>query len=139
MYKELDDYLSLEWSVDHWYDEGCLIAGDILSRFSDNDWNELVDELFNQSVEWQIRLAYCLDQANSKYVIKCLLLLTTIDDDELFFTSMESLRSIAPFDHTILQDESVMDKINDVLPKFNRLKQIILSNFIEQAANQSKS
>ncbi len=38
MYRELDNLLSAETTEDSWYDDGCIIASDILSDFRVDDW-----------------------------------------------------------------------------------------------------
>ena len=37
MYRELDILWSAETTLDSWYDDGCIIAGEILSDFSKDD------------------------------------------------------------------------------------------------------
>ena len=41
MYKELDSLLSADTTVDSWYNDGCLIATELLAQFSPRDWDEL--------------------------------------------------------------------------------------------------
>lgn len=48
MYRELDNLLSKESTIDSWYDDGFLIAQSIMN-------------VLNKSLEWQKKLVYCLD------------------------------------------------------------------------------
>lgn len=61
MYKELDILLSAETTLDSWYDDGCIIAGEVLSDFSQNDWKVLASNVLAKPIEWQKKLAYCMD------------------------------------------------------------------------------
>lgn len=53
MYKELDNLLSADTSVDSWYDVGCVIASEMLSEFNSSDWVELSNQVQNKPIEWQ--------------------------------------------------------------------------------------
>ncbi|MCY7710105.1 hypothetical protein P4T38_15960 [Bacillus safensis] len=48
MFRELDNLLSADTTVDSWSDDGCLIASEILSDFSLNDWEELSNQVLNK-------------------------------------------------------------------------------------------
>lgn len=51
MFIELDNLLSANTTIDSWYDDGCLIASEILSDFSLNDWEELSNQVLNKPIE----------------------------------------------------------------------------------------
>lgn len=53
MYRELDNLLSAETTEDSWYDDGCIIASDILSDFRADDWGKLKNEALTKPLEWQ--------------------------------------------------------------------------------------
>ncbi|WP_311284155.1 hypothetical protein [Paenibacillus macerans] len=69
MYKELDNLLSADTSEDSWYDDGCIIAGGILSEFGPEDWEELSSNVLTKPLKWQKKLAYCLDNDCNMYPI----------------------------------------------------------------------
>ncbi len=93
MYKDLDNLLSAETSVDSWYDDGCMIASEILSEFSTEDWQELARNVLTKPLEWQKKLAYCLDSNCTNYELQILLSLLNIQDEELFVICIDTLRS----------------------------------------------
>ena len=61
MYRELDNLLSEESTVDSWYDDGFLIAQSIMNDFSKDDWEKLSNDILNKDLEWKKKLVYCLD------------------------------------------------------------------------------
>ena len=61
MYEELDNLLSEEILIDSWYDDGFIIAQNIMNNFSDTDWKRLSEEVLNKDINWQKKLVYCLD------------------------------------------------------------------------------
>ncbi|MCM3025305.1 hypothetical protein M3584_00225 [Bacillus safensis] len=93
MFKELDNLLSADTTVDSWYDDGCLIASEILSEFSLNDWEELSNQVLNKPIEWQRKIAYCLDNECNEYELNILIGLLNTNDKELFEICIDTLRS----------------------------------------------
>ncbi|WP_437137718.1 hypothetical protein [Bacillus safensis] len=84
MFRELDNLLSADTTVDSWYDDGCLIASEILSDFSLNDSEELSNQVLNKSIEWQRKIAYCLDNECNEYELNILRdFLSNTNDTEL--------------------------------------------------------
>lgn len=97
MFDEFDKYIfefaAEDFPVDYWYDEGADIAERMLCRFEKNDWERLWAEMPERTVEWQKRLAYCMEDGTDLNQLKVLLKLAETDDDELFETVVDSLRS----------------------------------------------
>ncbi|WP_241257950.1 hypothetical protein [Bacillus sp. 3a] len=93
MFRELDILLSADTTVDSWYDDGCLIASEILSDFSLNDWEELSNQVLNKPIEWQRKIAYCLDNECNEYELIILIDLLNTNDKELFEICIDTLRS----------------------------------------------
>ena len=60
MYRELDDLLSEESTIDSWYDDGFLIAQSIMNDFTGSNWERLSDDVLNKELDWQKNLVYCL-------------------------------------------------------------------------------
>ncbi|MGZ0087248.1 hypothetical protein ACWNXI_17240 [Caldibacillus thermoamylovorans] len=50
MYKELDTLLSADTTVDSWCDEGFVLASEILSKFSPNDWEDLSNQVLSKPI-----------------------------------------------------------------------------------------
>lgn len=99
MYKKLDILLSAETTIDAWYDDGWIIAGEILSEFRSQDWVELARNVLTKPLAWQKKLAYCLDSNCSLYELHLLLLLQ-VEDEEVFAISIDTLRSFTdPIDY----------------------------------------
>ncbi|KHD13461.1 hypothetical protein [Clostridium butyricum] len=92
MYNELDELLLEETTVDSWYDDGFSIAQDILNQFSNDDWQELSNEVLKKDLEWQRKLVYCLDNQVIEEELNIICKLIVIDDEELFEMCIDALR-----------------------------------------------
>ncbi|MCA0102826.1 MULTISPECIES: hypothetical protein [Bacillus] len=134
MYRELDNLLSAETTEDSWYDDGCIIASDILSDFRADDWGKLKNEALTKPLEWQKKLAYCMDNNGSSHEFSILLSLLSIDNEELFEVCIDSLRSFVTPEskQMILNDPSILQRINDKLPKASVPVKKILEDFLEK-------
>ncbi|WP_276732482.1 hypothetical protein [Bacillus sp. (in: firmicutes)] len=134
MYRELDNLLSAETTEDSWYDDGCIIASDILSDFRADDWGKLKTEVLTKPLEWQKKLAYCMDNNGSSHEFSILLSLLSIDNEELFEVCIDSLRSFVTPEskQMILNDPSILQRINDKLPKASAPVKKILEDFLEK-------
>ncbi|MGG4439260.1 hypothetical protein [Brevibacillus fortis] len=135
MYEELDEYLSGEFTTDYWYDEGFSIAREMLEEFNNNDWEKLLNAILLKSTEWQVRYAYCVDNdINDDAVVKSLLLLSTVDDEELFTTCVDSLRVILNSTNIglVSNDEAIMQRIKEILPKCGMATRKIFEDFIKK-------
>jgi len=133
MYEGFDDYLSGEFTADYSYDEGFSIAREMLEEFDSNDWEKLLNALLSKSTDWQIRYTYCVDSdINDNAVVKSLLLLSTVDDEELFTTCVDSLRVIVHSNNIELvsSDEAIMQRIEGILPKCGVATRKIFEDFI---------
>ena len=93
MYKELDELLLEETTVDSWYDDGFTIAQDIIEQFSVDDWKELSNEVLNKDLDWQKKLVYCLDNQVVEEELNIICKLILIDDEELLEMCIGALRA----------------------------------------------
>ena len=93
MYTKLENYLSGYFHTNYWYDEGVEIAQDIISNFTDKDWEQLLKKLPKQNMEWKKKLAYCLYNDKNKYELLTLIELLHTEDKELLEIVLDSLRS----------------------------------------------
>lgn len=93
MYRELDNLLSEEATIDSWYDDGFLIAQNIMNDFSRNDWEKLSNNVLNKDLEWQKKLVYCLDNQIIQEELEIIGKLFCIKDDELLEMCIDVLRS----------------------------------------------
>lgn len=132
MYKDLDNLLSAETSVDSWYDDGCMIASEILSEFSTGDWEELARNVLTKPLEWQKKLTYCLDSNCTIYELQILLLLLNIQDEELFVICIDTLRSYTTSESKkIIQDNHfILERVKELIPKSGVAVKKILEDFL---------
>jgi len=133
---KFDEYLkefeSEDFAMDYWYDEGFVIAQGMLEKFSEENWNELLKNLNNKTVEWKKRLAYCLHDENSLWQLKVLIELLDTEDEELFELSVDSMRTFinANTKSEILQKSTIITRIKERLPSVGKPIKIILEDFL---------
>lgn len=122
MYCEFDEYLMGYFSDDYWYDEGFSIARELLSEFSDDDWLKLQNEVLMKDIEWQKKLAYCIDNTSKACELEILLILSTVKDNELFNMCVDSLRSFLTDDNfkkIVANNEELMRRVNEFIASPN--------------------
>lgn len=93
MYTELDNLLKQNVTDDAWYDDGFLIAQDILNDFTNDDWHKLSEEVLSKDIEWQKKIAYCIDNQLMEEELNVICKLLQVDDEELLEMCLDSLRS----------------------------------------------
>lgn len=107
----------------------------MLEEFNNNDWGELLSAILSKSTEWRVRYTYCFDSdINDDAVVKSLLLLSTVDDEELFTTCVDSLRMILNSTNIglVSSDEAIMQRIKEILPKCGTATRKIFEDFISK-------
>ncbi|EKF34751.1 hypothetical protein [Bacillus xiamenensis] len=135
MYIELNKLLSADTTVDSWYDEGHILVSEILSDFSLNDWEELSNQVLNKPIEWQRKIAYCLDNECNEYEFNILMDLLNTNDTELFEICIDTLRSypIEEGKKIVLQHPQILERINQMLAtSANPPAKIVLQDFISK-------
>ncbi|MGE6629196.1 hypothetical protein [Bacillus sp. NPDC077027] len=134
MYKELDNLLSADTTVDSWYDDGCVIASEILLEFSLNDWEKLSNQILSKPIEWQRKIAYCLDNECNEYELNILMTLLNTNDTELFEICIDTLRSYSSevSKKMILNNPQILKRVNHLLSTANPPVRIILQDFLSK-------
>ncbi|GGI95915.1 hypothetical protein [Paenibacillus hunanensis] len=135
MYKELDEFITeCQYMVDYWYDVGCIIAVEKLAQFNATDWEELQSNIGTKTLEWRVKLAYCLDHSCNAHELETLLLLIHTDDRELFESCIDTLRSFTTPESKamILNHPSILQRIQDILPQAGVATQKVLEDFFKQ-------
>jgi len=74
-----------------------------------------------------LSLVWCLDNENAPHQIKLLAELIHTDNDKLFLSVADTMRS---FDVRFLNsDEQVLKRIDDLLPKVGNIESLLLLDF----------
>ncbi|MNO88398.1 hypothetical protein D3C76_798470 [compost metagenome] len=135
MYNELDTLLTdFQDADDYWYDVGCLTAEKIITMFEQEDWSELSDNFLTKSLGWQRKLAYCLGNYSNLKELKILLILASIEDDELFEVCIDSLRSFTSAENKqlILENHFIIEKVNEMIPNTGVVSRQIFQDFLDK-------
>ena len=126
MFSEFDDYLSLEFLTDYWYDEGTGIASSMLSRFSEQDWKDLSQQCGLRPHSWQIRCAETLDLVNHPTSTVILIELLSSANDDVVVAAVDSLRSKKDVD---LNGEPV-ERLRKLSAQGSAPVKAVLTNFL---------
>ncbi len=78
-FENLDSILELEFSGDPWNDDACLLAIDILNRFTPEDWATLTSTWSGKKESWKALLADAISGAPADKSLG--ILLTMIDSE----------------------------------------------------------
>lgn len=132
MFEELDDLLSQNVTEDSWYDDGYLIAQDILSEFSKDDWNYLNELILSKNIEWQKKIVYCLDNQLIEEELNVICKLLQIEDKELLEMCVDSLRSFDnPVGHQFMKkNPQVIQMVKNKIEGAGLVEKKILENFV---------
>lgn len=98
MYNELDNYLSSEFSVDYWSDEGINIAVNTVENFSEDDWKLLVINASEKSPDWQVKLANVLGDFTTENSVTILISLLGSSNNEVIEAAIDSIRGMTHLD-----------------------------------------
>lgn len=93
MFAEYEDYLRQDFSINFWSDEGICAACEILSKFSDEDWNTLAQRWRGNTNDWKVRCAETIDSHSSQLVMEILLDMLEEADSDVVVAAADSLRS----------------------------------------------
>lgn len=132
MFEELDDLLSQNVTEDSWYDDGYLIAQDILNDFSKAEWKHLNEVILSKNIEWQKKIVYCLDNQLIEEELNIICKLLQIEDKELLEMCVDTLRS---FDNTVghqfmKKNPQVIQMVENKIEGAGLVEKKILENFI---------
>ncbi|WP_434748742.1 hypothetical protein [Paenibacillus amylolyticus] len=132
MYKQLDNLLSAETTVDSWYDDGCVIATEILEGFKPDDWDILSREVLSKPLNWQKKLAYCLDSTREMHEFELLISLLTVEDRELFEICIDTLRSYTSPDHKqrLMDEPLLLERMDGALSGAGIAERRVLEDFL---------
>ena len=98
-FQELDEYLSKDYSIDYWSDEGVLYAHQLIETFTSADWDDLDIAWRNRPQQWQSYCAQILPWGDKDRAMHLLFEMVQMSDDELLISAADSLRE---FDATQL-------------------------------------
>lgn len=136
IFNQFDDFISIyakENITDAWYDDGVIIAQEILQLFDDEDWKLLNKELNFKSILWKQRLAYCLGNENNLNEFETLLKLVDTDDEELFELVIDSLRFFKTEKTRgfIKNNPQIIDKVNKLISTSNIVRKKVFEEFLK--------
>lgn len=110
------------YTSDYWSDVAVDTVSDIIEKFNEEDWEILMKELPIKSKEWREKLAYCLGDKNNLNHFEVLLELVNTDDDDVYWTSLDSLsiyRDKNTIKKILVENPYFITKIKELIPNSN--------------------
>lgn len=132
MYTELNSLLEQNVTDDAWYDDVFLVAQDIMNNFVAEDWKRLGEEVLSKDIEWQKKLAYCIDNQLIEEELNIICKLLQVKNDELLEMCVDSLRS---FDNEvghlyIKNNPQIIQMVKSRIKNAGTIEKIILEKFL---------
>lgn len=90
----LNVYADDEISIDYWSDVAIISASEMLERFSDGDWLELLSSIDCKGEFWALRLCEVLGDFADERALSVLLKVISRDSEMLRCAALESIRSM---------------------------------------------
>ena len=124
---EYDDQIINEEWCNYVYDATC----EILSKFTEEDWQVLFSELPTKSTIWKKRFVDCLGDSENKNELKALMSIAlTTDDPELFSLVICTL---VDFDLSRVEGtESLFEKVEKMMPEVANYYKNTFAQFLEK-------
>ncbi len=140
MYEKFDLYLKEGeyWYEEYWYEEGCDIAGEMLSKFTQEDWDRLTKEIFDKSLDYQEKVAYCTYDTGNKNELEFLLFMAKNTKNSMIFEMcIASLQDFIKLKTKLklLSDTQLMDLISKELEKEEDKQRNMYTQFLRKLNN----
>ncbi|MBN0989739.1 HEAT repeat domain-containing protein [Amphritea pacifica] len=94
MFSNFDKYLGTSFSIDYWSDEGISHAAEIVSEFTEKDWEELISSFPKQSENWLVRCAESLGDVENNSSLDTLLNLLNSQSEEVQIAALDSMNAL---------------------------------------------
>ena len=133
MYEKVDAVLSGNSSDNYFYDDEFMYAQKLISEFTENDWDKLLQNLKDRDDKYKIRLVYCIDEDTGMNGFNLLLDLLNVNDEIAEYV-IDSLRSFnnEEYKKTITSNKRIMDKAESLLKRSSLPVKRILEAFLQQ-------
>ncbi|MHA6829294.1 hypothetical protein ACQUJV_24215 [Ralstonia pseudosolanacearum] len=128
MFSDFDNYLSHDFLIDYWYDEGAGIAGVMLSKFDEQAWTQLTGSCMQRSVAWQVRCAEVLDSVRHPAATALLVNLLASDSEDIVVAAADSLRSTAD----VQIPPHAIEKLRRLLEASSPVVKLVLTDFLKR-------
>ncbi len=133
MYEKVDAVLSGNSSDNYFYDDEFMYAQKLISEFTENDWDKLLQNLKDRDDKYKIRLVYCIDEDTGMNGFNLLLDLLNVNDEIAEYV-IDSLRSFnnEEYKKIIASNKRIMDKAESLLKRSSLPVKRILEAFLQQ-------
>lgn len=133
MLDKLDKILSENSSDDYFYDDEFMYVQELISKCTEEDWDNLVRSLKRKDDKYKIRLAYCIDEDTGSNGFNLLLELLN-ESDEVAEYALDSLRSFdkEPYKRLIISNKAIIEKAEALLENASLPVKQILEAFLQQ-------
>ena len=133
MYEKVDAVLSEDSADNYFYDDEFIYVQELMSEFTDNDWENLIQGLKNKDDKYKIRLAYCIDKDSGLYGFNLLLDFLN-ESNEVAEYAIDSLRSFDDEEYRkiIASNKQIKDKVEKLMKNASLPIEKVLEVFLKQ-------
>lgn len=138
MISQLDEYLSLDCSLDYWSDEAVLIVSEILGKFDDKSWILLKSLINDKNSMWLERLADSLSSVPNEYSTSILCELLNDKNKDVVITALDSLNEILTDNGYQISDSQVKHIVKrlDLIINPSKIESIMLTSLKHKLASK---
>ncbi|MCM3359765.1 hypothetical protein [Psychrobacillus sp. MER TA 171] len=133
MYQKVDTVLSKNSADNYFYDDEFMYVQELMSEFTNIDWENLIRVLKDKDDKYKIRLAYSINEDNGVYGFNLLLDLLN-ESDEVAEYAIDSLRSFdgEEYKKIIASNKQIKPKVERLIKNASLPSERILEAFLQQ-------
>lgn len=94
VFSDFDKFLGSSFSIDYWSDEGISCASEMVSEFTEQDWEDLVSSLPEQNENWLVRCAESLGDVESNSSLDTLFNLLNFQSKDIQIAALDSMNAL---------------------------------------------
>jgi hypothetical protein len=130
MLKEFEYGINNNNSDDYWYDDRLFYYQEMLSSFSDEEWEALSEVIGDHSEEAQMRCIECLSDVDERKSLAIILKVSNTKNRELFVTCIDALRNmdISSLSHS--EKEYLVQRVKEYSADASSIEKIVFKAFL---------
>jgi hypothetical protein len=135
MFNEYDRYLSNEWNIDYWYDIGVVRAADLLDKFGEKDWEQLLRDLPTKQEEWKCRCAETLGDVECSSVFLVLEKLIETSSRDQLMAVVDAIRAQAHGGRKMRMTASLQATLASLRKDASKIDNLVLNDLNSVLSN----
>ena len=131
MLEEFEYGINNNNSDDYWYDDRLFYYQEMLSSFSDEEWEELAEKAGDYSEEAQMRCVECLSDTDDIKSLAIILKVSNTKNRELFVTCIDVLRNTDTSSLSHSEKEGLVQRVKEYSADASSIEKIVFKAFLD--------